>query len=103
MKDPTLREFYIETKDPTNLFERLLEVCYGSSFRICENISFFVTILNELWNRELHEQIFDKFDSDLTIFNVVDRIKVLFSMNESCEPFQMVANSAHSTIRTISL
>jgi hypothetical protein len=36
MKDPTLREFSIETKDPTNLFEKLLEVCYGSSFRVCE-------------------------------------------------------------------
>jgi hypothetical protein len=81
-KDPTLREFHIETKDPTHLFEKLLEVCYGSSFRVCESISFFGSIFNELWNRELYEQI---SDSDLTIFNVVDRIKFLSSMNESCE------------------
>jgi hypothetical protein len=84
-KDPTLREFCIETKDPTNLFSKLLEVCYGSSFRVCESKSFFMSILKELWNRELYEQIFDPIDSDLTIFNVIDRIKFLFSMNESCE------------------
>jgi hypothetical protein len=41
MKDATLREFYIETQDPTNLFQKLLEVCYGSSFRICASISSF--------------------------------------------------------------
>jgi hypothetical protein len=85
MKDPTLREFYIETKDPTTLFSKLLEVCYGSSFRVCESKSFFGSILTELWNRELSEEIFGKFDSDLTILNVVDRLKFSFSMNESCE------------------
>jgi hypothetical protein len=84
-KDPTLREFYIETEDPTNLFSKLVEVCYGSSFRVCENVSFFVSILNELWNRELYEQLFDPIDSDLTIFNVLDRIHILTSINESCE------------------
>jgi hypothetical protein len=41
--------------------------------------------LNELWNRELYEQIFDEIDSDLTLFNVLDRIQFLDSMNESCE------------------
>jgi hypothetical protein len=46
-KDPTLREFCIETKDPTNLFSKLLEVCYGSSFRVCESKSFFMSILKE--------------------------------------------------------
>jgi hypothetical protein len=54
-KDPTLQEFCIETEDPTNLFEQLVEVCYGSSFRVCESKSFFKSILTELWNRELYE------------------------------------------------
>jgi hypothetical protein len=85
MKDPTLREFSVETKDPTALFGKLLEVCYGSSFRVCESISFFRSILKELWNRELYEQIFGKFSEDLTISNVIDRIEFLFSMNECCE------------------
>jgi hypothetical protein len=79
-KDPTLREFYIETKHPTNLWSKLLEVCYGSSFRGCESKSFFVSILIESWNRELYEEIFGRFESDLTIFNVFDRIKFLNSM-----------------------
>jgi hypothetical protein len=39
--------------------------------------SFFVSILNELWNRELYEEIFDEFESDLTILNVIDRIQLL--------------------------
>jgi hypothetical protein len=85
MTDPTLREFYIETNDPTNLFPKLLRLCYGSSFRVCASISFFERILIELWNRELYEQIFGNFESNLTILNVLDRIKILFSMNESYE------------------
>jgi hypothetical protein len=85
MKDPTLREFHIETDDPTDLFETILEVCYGSSFRVCENISFFKSIFCELGNRELYEQLFGQFSDDLTILNVVDRLEFLFSTNESCE------------------
>jgi hypothetical protein len=84
-KDSTLREFCIETDDPTHLFERLLEVCYGSSFRICDNIPFFKSIFCELGNRELYEQIFGNFSEDLTILNVLDRLEFLFSTNESCE------------------
>jgi hypothetical protein len=83
-KDPTLREFSIETKDPTYLFEKLLEVCYGSSFRVCENVPFFKSIFCELSNRELYEQIYGKSSDDLTILNV-DRLQFLFSANESCE------------------
>jgi hypothetical protein len=33
-KEPTLRESCIETKDPTNVFEKLVEVCRGSNFRV---------------------------------------------------------------------
>jgi hypothetical protein len=85
MKDATLREFYIETSDPTELFPKLLSVCYGSSFRVCESISFFQSILSELWNRELYEQLICNVDEELTILNVLDRLKLLFSMNELCE------------------
>jgi hypothetical protein len=67
MKDATLREVYIETADPTELFPKLLSVCYGSSYRVCESISFFQSILIELWNRELYEQLICKFDKDLSI------------------------------------
>jgi hypothetical protein len=41
VQDATLREFYIETADPTELFPKLLSICYGSSYRVCESISFF--------------------------------------------------------------
>jgi hypothetical protein len=40
---------------------------------------------DELWNRELCEEILGRFESDLTIFNAIDRIKFFNSMNESCE------------------
>jgi hypothetical protein len=83
--DATLREFCIETDDPTHLFEKILAVCYGSSFRIYENISFFRSLCCELSNRELYEQIVGKFEEDLTILNVIDRIQFLFSANESCD------------------
>jgi hypothetical protein len=85
MSDPTLREFDIETQDPTQLFEKLLEVCYGSSFRVCENISFFKSVFRELWNQELYEQLVGKFSEDLDVLNVVDRLEFLFSTDESCE------------------
>jgi hypothetical protein len=39
---------------------------------------FFKSILMELWNRELYEQLFGKFNEDLTIFNVLDRFQFLF-------------------------
>jgi hypothetical protein len=85
MNDATLREFCIEIQDPTELFPTLLEVCYGSSFQVCDSFPFFQSILKELWNRELYEQISDTFREDLSIFNVMDRIQFLFSTNESCE------------------
>jgi hypothetical protein len=66
MNDSTLREFHIETNDPTHLFQELLNVCYGSSFRICENVSFFKSILCELNNQELYEQIFGILSEDFT-------------------------------------
>jgi hypothetical protein len=103
MKDPTSREFRIETKDRTNLFSKLLEVCYGSSFQVCESTSFFESIFIELWNRELYEQIFVKFESELTIFNVVDRVKILISMNESCERETEFCSSHFSEIDLTSL
>jgi hypothetical protein len=68
-KNPTLRDFSIEIQNPTDFFSKLLEVCYGSSFRVCESkIIFWID-----------------FDSDLTICNVINRIKFLISMNESYE------------------
>jgi hypothetical protein len=84
-KDVTLQEFYIETEDPTDLFKTIIEVCYGSSFRVKDNLSFYRSIFCELGNRELYEQVFGQFDEDLTILNVLDRLLFLFSTDESCD------------------
>jgi hypothetical protein len=78
MKDAPLQSFSIETADATELFPKLLSVCYDSSFRVCESISFFQSILIELWNQEVYEQMICKLDEDLTIFNVLDRIQFPF-------------------------
>jgi hypothetical protein len=47
MNDATLLEFHIETDDPDHLFGELLQVCYGSSVRISENVSFFKSVICE--------------------------------------------------------
>jgi hypothetical protein len=44
MSDPTLQEFEIETNDETNSFQNVLELCYGSSFRICKQDSILKSI-----------------------------------------------------------
>jgi hypothetical protein len=85
MNDPTLQEFSIETKDPTSIFDRILQLCYGSTFEVGENISIFRSIICELNNRELYEELFESFESTLTILNVVDRLKFLFSNGDFCD------------------
>jgi hypothetical protein len=49
--DATLGEFYIEINHPTHSCESILNVCYGSDFRVSENVSFF-----------------NQFKQDLTLF-----------------------------------
>jgi hypothetical protein len=80
MKDSTIREFCIETEDPTHSFEKLLEVCYGSSFRVCENVSFFKSIFCELHNRELYEQM-----NELNFLMLSIDLNFLISRIECCE------------------
>jgi hypothetical protein len=92
-----------KNEDPTNSFEPILEFCYGSNFRVCESKSFCQSICIELWNRELYEQLFDKFHSDLTSFNGVDRLKFLNSMNESCEREIESCSSPFSEIDSTSI
>jgi hypothetical protein len=84
--DATLRTFSIETADPTHSFEKILQICHGLSFRVGEQSAFFFrSVCCKLWNRELFEQIFGRFETDLTILNVLDRLGFLFSTGESCE------------------
>jgi hypothetical protein len=71
----TSRAFLIETDDFTHSFAQLLNVCYGSSFQICENFSFFRSICCEVNNLALD----GSFETNLTTLNAFDRANVNLS------------------------
>jgi hypothetical protein len=60
--DPTIQEFVIETKDPDQYFRQIIDLCSGGTISIdfadCSFVAFLGKICDELWNRELYEQIF---------------------------------------------
>jgi hypothetical protein len=66
------REFVIETDDSNHSFAQLLNVCYGSSFQICENVSFLRSICCEVNNLALDAS----FENNLTTLNAFDRANV---------------------------
>jgi hypothetical protein len=88
--DPTIQEFSIETKDPHEYFARILTLCSGFSLSVdiedCSFITFMKDICTEFENRELYECLFGRFGDELTISNVVDRLRFLHGIHENYEP-----------------
>jgi hypothetical protein len=80
--DPTIRDFVIETSDPTGYFQQFLSLGWGFTIPVSsENRSLFLRFLGELENHELFENYIGK---DININNVFDRLDFLLGSNSLC-------------------
>jgi hypothetical protein len=89
----TRREFVIETDDSNHSFAQLPNVCYGSSFQICENVSFLRSICCEVNNLAL-DGSFDRANVKLScISKLTDLTRKQFfhcDLNFFHQSFQMI-------------
>jgi hypothetical protein len=74
--DPSICEFYLETKDHKHEFEKFLSLGCLLSFVIDdENLMVMRSIVRELGNCELYGLIVDGLEGDLNVSNVFERLR----------------------------
>jgi hypothetical protein len=87
--DATIHEFSIETKDSHEYFARIFPLCSGFSLSVdiedYSFVNFLKDICIEFENGELYECLFGRFEDELTISNIVDRIRFLHKIHENYE------------------
>jgi hypothetical protein len=87
--DPTIREFNIATKDPHKYFSKIVDLCSGLTISADlddKDFSRFIgDISGELCNGDLYEQINGSIEGDLTISNVIDRLRFLHGIESDYE------------------
>jgi hypothetical protein len=78
--DPTIRTFHVHINDPDSVFAAFLSLGDGSILNVNEgNREALEWLCCELGNVELLHSISDQFDGDLTIENVVERLRFLIA------------------------
>jgi hypothetical protein len=85
MTDPTIDEFHIETLDPRLYFGSLLKLGSGSSLAFRRDDRFVKHISGELWDAELYETTRGQVGDDLTVANVIDRLRSEIEICGNCE------------------
>jgi hypothetical protein len=73
--DPTIDEYWVETEDREELFEKILSVCQGCEFRVTsENRAFVTSLANEFENEELFVLCLDAIGEALTPESAAERL-----------------------------
>jgi hypothetical protein len=99
--DFTINSFKICAEDKSDMFERVLSLGRGDELVVNEsNRDFLIEVFKELGNSELYRMMFDDLDSDLTVTNVMDRLKMKRSsgLNTSNE-LDFIASNFHKLSR----
>jgi hypothetical protein len=84
--DPTIQEFHIDTPDPNHSFESILKLCSGSGLPFRRNDAFVRLISHELGNGELYEAITANLTDELSVENVIARLRFSFELGDGCAP-----------------
>lgn len=84
--DATIQEFVIDIPDVSLIFSEFLSLSEGSSIQVTEsNYKHLGSICCKLGNVELLNSIFHRFEGELTISNVSERLKALSEIDGNYE------------------
>jgi hypothetical protein len=81
--DFTANEFYIHTNDPNHEFANFLQLGHGKAVVVPESARAFCnSICTELRNREIVYLLLSQFEGELTMTNVIGRLKLFEGIGE---------------------
>jgi hypothetical protein len=84
--DDTISRIVIETHEKDNEFGAFVSLGCGQPLLLMEsNYNFYLSISKELCNYEVYDHIFRLTEGDISISNVIDRIKIYSEIGSNCE------------------
>jgi hypothetical protein len=84
--DDTISRIVIEIKDKETEFGAFISLRRGQSLLLTEsNRNFHLSVSKELCNYEVYDYIFRLAEGDISISNVIDRIKIYSEIGSNCE------------------
>jgi hypothetical protein len=102
--DFTADEFLIETKDPNHEFGNFLQLGHGRPIVVSDSArAFYNSICIELGNREIIYLLLSQFEGDLTMGNVIGRLKLLQEIGEDLTSVTEFISSHFSEFSTSDL